>query len=70
MPYDPSNPLSENALSQLTSDELVDYIRAAFDDGRPDLAGPSVAMLSFRFLDDVKRRVALRSPPPTSKTWR
>jgi RNA polymerase sigma factor (sigma-70 family) len=62
MPYDPHSPLSQNELAQLTPDELVDYIRAAFDDGRPDLAAPGVAVLSYRYLDDVQRRVALKVP--------
>jgi RNA polymerase sigma factor (sigma-70 family) len=62
MPYDPNTPLSANELAQLTPDELVDYIRAAFDDGRPDLAGPGLAILSYRYLDDVKRRVSLKVP--------
>jgi len=63
MPDDPRSPLSDHELSKLTSDQLLDYLRSAFDDGRPDLARPALAILSYRHLDNVKARVSLRVQP-------
>lgn len=63
MQFDPSHPLSESELNRLTSDELIDYIRSASEDGRPELARPAIAVLAYRHFDDVKRRVSLRIPP-------
>lgn len=54
--------LNESELQQLSSDELIDYIRKATDAGRPDCAQTGLAILCWRHFDDVVRRVKLRVP--------
>lgn len=55
-------PLSENELQKLSSDELIAYIRKATDAGRPDRARSALAILCWRHFDDVVRRVRMRVP--------
>jgi DNA-directed RNA polymerase specialized sigma24 family protein len=55
-------PLSENELQRLGSDELIAHIREATDAGRPDEARAALAILCWRHFDDVVRRVRLRVP--------
>lgn len=55
-------PLSENELQKLSSDELIAYIRKATDAGRPDDARSALAILCWRHFDDVVRRVRMRVP--------
>ena len=57
-------PLSENELSRLGSDELIAYVRKATDTGRPDRARTALAILCWRHFDDVVRRVKMRVPAP------
>jgi DNA-directed RNA polymerase specialized sigma24 family protein len=57
------NRLSESELQRLSSDELIKYIREATEAGRADRAQTGLAILCYRHLDDVKRRIALRVPP-------
>ena len=56
------NRLSESELQQLSSDELIRYIREASDAGHADGARSALAILCFKHFDDVKRRIALRVP--------
>jgi len=58
----PIKPLSENELQELSSDDLIAYIRKASDAGRPDAARTALAMLCWRHFDDVVRRVRMRVP--------
>lgn len=58
----PHNRLSENELQQLSSDGLIKHIRMATDAGDPAQAQSALAILCFRHLDDVKRRIRLRVP--------
>lgn len=55
-------PLSENELQKLSSDELIAYIRKATDAGRSDRASSALAILCWRHFDDVVRRVRMRVP--------
>ena len=55
-------PLSENELQKLSSDELIAYIRKATDAGRSDRARSALAVLCWRHFDDVVRRVKMRVP--------
>jgi RNA polymerase sigma factor (sigma-70 family) len=54
--------LSENELQKLSSDELIAYIRKAYDAGRPDCAQTALSILCFREWDGIVRRVKLRVP--------
>ena len=54
--------LSDNELQRLSSDELIDYIREARDAGHADAAQAALAILCYRHLDDVVRRLRLRIP--------
>lgn len=55
--------LSEHELQNLGSDDLITQIRRATDAGRPDCAKSALAILCYRHLDDVRRRVSIRVPP-------
>jgi RNA polymerase sigma factor (sigma-70 family) len=55
-------PLNENELQKLSSDELIAYIRKATDAGRSDRARSALAILCWRHFDDVVRRVRMRVP--------
>lgn len=54
--------LSEDELQQLSSDELITYIREASDAARPDCASTALAILCWRHFDDIVRRVRMRVP--------
>lgn len=58
----PFQPLSDNELPKLSSDELIAYIRKATNAGRPDCARSALAVLCWRHFDDVVRRIRLRVP--------
>jgi len=60
---DDFNRLSESELDRLTSDELIEHIRDASDEGRADAAQAAIAVLCYRHFDDIKRRIGLRVPP-------
>ncbi|MQA75979.1 MAG: hypothetical protein GEU88_16875 [Solirubrobacterales bacterium] len=55
--------MSDAELERLSSDDLIAQIRAATDAGRSDHAGRALAILCYRHLDDVRRRISLRVPP-------
>lgn len=54
--------LSERELQELSSDDLITQIRDATDAGRPDCAKAALAILCYRHLDDVERRISIRVP--------
>ena len=54
--------MSEHELQQLSSDDLITQIRRATDAGRPDCAKAALAILCFRHLDNVERRISIRVP--------
>jgi RNA polymerase sigma factor (sigma-70 family) len=54
--------LSEAELQRLSSDDLIAYIREASDARRPDCAKAALAVLCYRHLDDVERRISIRVP--------
>ncbi len=54
--------LNEGELQKHSSDDLITYIREASDAGRPDCAKTGLAILCYRHLDDVKRRISIRVP--------
>ena len=56
------DPLSEDELQKLSSDELIAYIRKATAAGRADDARSALAILCYRHYDDVVRRVRMRVP--------
>ena len=56
-----SEPLSENELSQLGSDELIAYIRKATDAGRPDRARTALAILCWRHFGMLARSIRVYS---------
>ena len=62
MADDDFNRLSESELDRLTSDELIEHIRRAAAAGRADCAQSAFAVLCYRHLEDIKRRIALRVP--------
>jgi RNA polymerase sigma factor (sigma-70 family) len=55
--------LSEHELQKLSSDDLITHIREAADAGRPDCARAALAILCYRHLDDVRRRISMRVAP-------
>lgn len=57
-------PLSDGELDARSSDELIAYIRAADAAGNAEAAERGLAILVFRHIDDVKRRVAIKVPAP------
>jgi RNA polymerase sigma factor (sigma-70 family) len=54
--------LSETELQELSSDDLIAYIRGASDCGNGDEARIALSILCFRHFDDVVRRIRLRVP--------
>ncbi len=54
--------LSERELQELSSDDLITHIREATDAGRPECAKAALAILCYRHLDDVERRISIRVP--------
>jgi RNA polymerase sigma factor (sigma-70 family) len=55
-------PLSDDELNRRSSDELIAYIRTAYDAGDRKAAQRALAILVFRHMDDVERRVAIKIP--------
>lgn len=54
--------LSEQQLAALSDDELVEYVRAARAVGHEAAIKLAVAILTFGYLETVRRRVALKVP--------
>jgi RNA polymerase sigma factor (sigma-70 family) len=54
--------LPEHQLQPLSDDDLIAYIRAARDAGRPDAMKPAIGVLAFGYWDNLVNRARLKLP--------
>jgi RNA polymerase sigma factor (sigma-70 family) len=54
--------LPEHQLQPLSDDDLIAYIRAARDAGRPEAMKPAIGVLAFGYWDNLVNRARLKLP--------